>query len=108
MLSTLAGWASALFSLTRDAAVYWAIISPLLRPAPWGGSAIRKGGSPRFSFGSVSVKIRRSAMLVRGVDEYGYWDPEPKPRQDMDPVAVEIMRKSWQQYLTLAKNQGAK
>ena len=47
-------------------------------------------------------------MLVRGVDEYGHWDPEPRPRFDMDPVAVEIMQKSWQQYLTLAKNQNPK
>jgi ectoine hydroxylase-related dioxygenase (phytanoyl-CoA dioxygenase family) len=48
---------------------------------------------------------RRSAMLVRGVDEYGYWDAEPRPRFDLDPQALEVMNTSWQQYLSLAKNQ---
>jgi hypothetical protein len=39
-LSTLAGCASDLFSLASDAAVTWAIMKPLFRPA----SAVRKGG----------------------------------------------------------------
>src|SRR5262249_21492909 len=73
--------------------------------------------SPRRRFGFNTVYIpthvksmlgRRSAMRVRGVDEYGGWDPEPRPRFDMDPVAVEIMKKSWEQYLSLAKNQTPK
>jgi hypothetical protein len=32
-LSTLAGWARLLFSLASDAAVTWAIMKPLFRPA---------------------------------------------------------------------------
>ncbi len=76
------------------------------------GSEENRTDRRRFGFNSVYIPThvkstvgRRSATLVRGVDEYGYWDPEPRPRSDMDPVAVEIMKQSWQQYLTLAKNQ---
>jgi hypothetical protein len=31
---------------------------------------------------------RDSAMLVRGVDRFGHFDPEPRPAADFDPVAV--------------------
>src|SRR6202041_2834645 len=43
MVSTLAGWASTLFSLTSDAAVYWASMKPELVPA----AGARNGGRPR-------------------------------------------------------------
>ncbi len=79
------------------------------------GSDQNRSDHRRFGFNAVYIPTyvkssvgRRSATLVRGVDEYGHWDPEPRPRFDMDPVAVEIMQKSWQQYLTLAKNQNPK
>ena len=42
MESTQAGWARVLFSETRAAAVYWAIINPELSP----DSATKKAGSP--------------------------------------------------------------
>jgi non-haem Fe2+, alpha-ketoglutarate-dependent halogenase len=34
------------------------------------------------------LKVRDSAMLVRGVDPYGHYDWEPEPRADLDPAAL--------------------
>ena len=34
---------------------------------------------------------RRSALLVRGEDRFGHWDPDPEPRFDLDPVCIEAM-----------------
>jgi len=34
------------------------------------------------------TKVRDSAMLVRGVDTYRHFDPEPRPRQDLDEAAL--------------------
>lgn len=31
---------------------------------------------------------RRSALLVRGLDEYRYWDRDPVPRFDFDPIGI--------------------
>jgi non-haem Fe2+, alpha-ketoglutarate-dependent halogenase len=41
---------------------------------------------------------RRSATLVRGVDRYGHWDPDPLLRFDLDPVAYGGLRAAWGQY----------
>lgn len=41
---------------------------------------------------------RRTATLVRGVDHFGHWDPDPLPRYDLDPVAYAAMRAAWGQY----------
>ncbi len=35
-----------------------------------------------------SVRGRRNAVLVRGVDEYRHWDEETLPRYDLDPVTM--------------------
>jgi ectoine hydroxylase-related dioxygenase (phytanoyl-CoA dioxygenase family) len=37
---------------------------------------------------------RRSALLVRGKDEYQHWDPEPTPRFDLDPISLEFSAKT--------------
>ena len=34
------------------------------------------------------TKVRDSAMLVRGVDTYHHFDPEPRPRHDLDEAAL--------------------
>ena len=34
------------------------------------------------------TKNRDSAMLVRGVDRYGHFDPEPRPKRDLDAEAL--------------------
>jgi hypothetical protein len=34
------------------------------------------------------TKVRDSAMLVRGVDNYGHFDVEPRPKADLDAAAL--------------------
>ena len=34
---------------------------------------------------------RRSAFLVRGEDKFGYWDFDPEPRFDLDPIAMKAV-----------------
>ena len=34
------------------------------------------------------LKVRDSATLVRGVDRYGNFDPEPRPKRDLDDAAM--------------------
>ena len=34
------------------------------------------------------LKVRDSATLVRGVDNYGHFDSEPRPRRDLDDAAL--------------------
>jgi non-haem Fe2+, alpha-ketoglutarate-dependent halogenase len=34
------------------------------------------------------LKVRDSAMLVRGADRYGHFDVEPRPRRDLDEAAL--------------------
>lgn len=41
---------------------------------------------------------RDSAMLVRGIDRYGHFDPEPSPAREFDPAAVEFHRKATATY----------
>ena len=67
MVSTLAGCASTLFSLTRDAAVYWASMNPELVPA----SGARNGGRPRENAGSSIRSTRRSLMLRQLRERHG-------------------------------------
>ena len=58
IVSTLAGWASTLFSLTREAAVYCASMKPELVPA----AGARNGGRPRENAGSSIRSTRRSLI----------------------------------------------
>jgi hypothetical protein len=44
------------------------------------------------------VTKRRSALLVRGEDRYGYWDADPRPAYDFDPPAFQAMRAAWGAY----------
>jgi hypothetical protein len=55
-LSTIAGWASSLFSEHRAAAVYWATIKPEFRPSPF----TRNAGRPRLRLGFIRRFIWRS------------------------------------------------
>jgi non-heme Fe2+,alpha-ketoglutarate-dependent halogenase len=45
-----------------------------------------------------SILGRRTATLVRGEDKYGYWDSEPTPKTDLDPVCMKFLRESWARY----------
>jgi len=45
-----------------------------------------------------STMGRRTALLVRGEDRYGNWDPEILPGYDLDPVAFALLRSVWGEY----------
>ena len=40
-----------------------------------------------------SIVGRRSALLVRGQDNFGHWDTDPEPRYDLDPVTLTVMQR---------------
>jgi len=42
--------------------------------------------------------LRVSARLVRGVDRFGHYDLEPRPRRDDDPVALAWHRRAMRRY----------
>lgn len=42
---------------------------------------------------------RRTACLVRGVDEYNHWDADPIPRYDRDPVILELLHAAHKGYV---------
>ncbi len=65
MLSTLAGWASTLFSDTSAAAVTWASMKPEWSPGSWArnaGSSDRSGLSNRSMRRSLIVPSEATAM----------------------------------------------
>jgi hypothetical protein len=41
---------------------------------------------------------RRTATLVRGIDEYGHWDPDPVPAADRDPAILAYMKRAHERY----------
>ncbi|EWY38022.1 phytanoyl-CoA dioxygenase [Skermanella stibiiresistens SB22] len=41
---------------------------------------------------------RRTATLVRGVDRFNHWDPDPLPQTELDPVAFKALEAAWGQY----------
>lgn len=41
---------------------------------------------------------RRASILVRGEDRHGYWDDDPVPRFDLDPVAMAAMKRAQDAY----------
>ena len=47
----------------------------------------------------LSTGARRSALLVRGEDRYGHWDPDPLPRYDLDPITFDHMKSCLGTYL---------
>lgn len=40
------------------------------------------------------------ATVARGTDTHGYYQPDPEPRYEMDPVAVAAMDRAWDIYKT--------
>lgn len=64
------------------------------------GSAANATGERRMGMSVIYVPShvrcvlgRRSALLVRGEDRRGHWDPDPEPRFDLDPVCMEVMER---------------
>ena len=59
------------------------------------GSAPNRSADRRIGFALRYIpthvrqtKVRDSAMLVRGIDAYRHFDPEPRPRHDIDEAAL--------------------
>ncbi len=45
-----------------------------------------------------STTGRRRATLVRGVDDFGHWDPDTLPTHDCDPRSMNELSQAWGQY----------
>jgi ectoine hydroxylase-related dioxygenase (phytanoyl-CoA dioxygenase family) len=48
-----------------------------------------------FTFLPTRVRClldRRTAILVRGTDEYQNWEYDPRPRQDLDPICMDAIQ----------------
>lgn len=60
----------------------------------------RRIGLAFFYIGThvASTLGRRTALLVRGEDTYGHWDPDPLPKRDMDPVTMDFLTNMWASY----------
>jgi chlorinating enzyme len=68
--------------------------------SPANDSADRRIG---FAFFYMPTHVRstigrRKALLVRGVDTYRHWDPDPLPSTDLDPVSLAYLRSVWGHY----------
>ena len=46
----------------------------------------------------ASTLGRRTALLVRGSDGYGHWDPDPTPQSDDDPAIDAFIGRTFEQY----------
>jgi hypothetical protein len=64
------------------------------------GSAPNPSGDRRIGFAIryIPTRIRQlegedSATLVRGIDRYSHFEPEPRPRTDMDPDLVALHKR---------------
>ena len=69
------------------------------------GSLPNHGDGPRIGLAlfyiPTSVRStlgRRTAALVRGVDDHGHWDADPEPRRDRDPEIMAHMRAAHARY----------
>ena len=51
---------------------------------------------------------RRTASLVRGVDDYGHWDVDPVPTRDRDPEILAHMRAAHKRYHDRSVSQEAR
>jgi phytanoyl-CoA dioxygenase PhyH len=79
------------FSLHQERTVHGSLPNP--------SSARRIGYALFFIPTHVRSTLgRRSALLVRGRDDYGYWNLDPVPRFDDDPLIDAFIRQTFQQY----------
>jgi hypothetical protein len=68
-------------------------------------SAPNRGSDRRIGFAFFYIPThvrstvgRRRATLVRGVDEYGHWDPDDLPGVDLDPKSMRQLSAAWGEY----------
>jgi non-haem Fe2+, alpha-ketoglutarate-dependent halogenase len=50
---------------------------------------------------------RRSALLMRGENRWGYWDADPEPRFDQDPICMAKLHAAWDEYRDVGIRQAA-
>ncbi|MGO8866877.1 MAG: phytanoyl-CoA dioxygenase family protein [Alphaproteobacteria bacterium] len=69
------------------------------------GSQLNASARPRIGYAVFYIPThvrstlgRRTALLVRGRDGYGNWDPDPTPAGDNDPMIAEFMKLSFERY----------
>ena len=69
------------------------------------GSLPNESGAPRIglAFFYIPTHVRSTlglgtARLVRGVDDYGHWKPDPAPARDRDPAIMDYMRAQHDRY----------
>ncbi len=65
------------------------------------GSEPNSTAAPRYGFTIRfipthvrQIGARTTALLARGVDDYGHFDPEPRPQADLDPDALAFHARS--------------
>ena len=80
-------------------------ISELMVMQPGDGSAANDSDDRRIGIAFMylpthvrSTLGRRASILVRGEDKFGYWDDDPVPRFDLDPVAMAAMKRAQDAY----------
>ena len=50
---------------------------------------------------------RRPALPVRGNDPFNYWDQDPLPKIDLDPVTIQYLTDMWDKYQSKEVKQAA-
>ena len=50
---------------------------------------------------------RRTALPVRGTDDFGHWDMDPLPKIDLDPVTMQFLTDMWAKYQSKEVKQAA-
>lgn len=73
-------------------------------------TAMRRVGLALFYMPAhvVSTTERRSALLVRGSDRYNNWDPDPLPREVLDPDCMRYLQEIWARYQDPSTQQAAR
>lgn len=79
------------------------------------GSGPNKSGRRRIGYSIryipthvARVGPRDSAMLVRGIDDYGHFDLEPAPQRDYEPAAVQLhadVNRRFMEHYTTARHE---
>lgn len=69
----------------------------------------RRIGLAFFYIGAhvASTLGRRTALGVRGRDDFGHWDTDPLPRTDLDPDTLRFLTEMWTRYQSKEVRQAA-
>ena len=62
-----------------------------------------------FSIHYVAPHVRETrfegatALLVRGKDEYGFWNEDPLPTKDLDPICIQAMEDTRKKFMSITE-----